>query len=152
MLYPSLDMPAGRPSDYHPEFVKQAAKLALLGATDIQIADFFGVSERTLNTWKHKHPEFLQSLKVAKDEADTNVVRSLYRKALGYEFDSVKIFCNKDGEITQVPFREIVPPSDVACIFWLKNRKPSEWRDKQDVEHSVGVVLKTSIPIPDDKP
>jgi hypothetical protein len=126
-------MPAGRPTEYRPEYVEQAEKLCLLGATDMQLADFFEVSERTLNTWKHVHPEFLQSLKVAKSEADTAVERSLYRKALGYEFESVKVFCT-NGEVTQVPYREIVPPSDTAIIFWLKNRKSQEWRDKSEVE------------------
>jgi glycosylphosphatidylinositol transamidase (GPIT) subunit GPI8 len=122
---------AGRPTSYRDEYVEQAEKLSLLGATDIQIADFFGVSESTLNLWKHTHQKFSESLKVGKTEADRNVVRSLYRKAVGYEFDSVKIFCNKDGEITQVPYREVVPPSDTACIFWLKNRQRKDWQDKQ---------------------
>lgn len=124
-------MPAGRPTDYRPEFVEQAEKLSLLGATDIQIADFFGVAESTLNLWKLTHPEFSVSIKVAKEAADTNVVRSLYRKAMGYEFDSVKVFMNKDGEPVYAPIREIVPPSDTACIFWLKNRKSADWRDRQ---------------------
>lgn len=125
-------MPAGRPTDYRPEFVEQAEKLSLLGATDIQIADFIGVSESTLNRWKHTYPEFCASIKDAKEIADSNVQKSLYRKAMGYEFDSVKIFCNKDGEVVQVPYREIVPPSDTACIFWLKNRKKDDWRDRNE--------------------
>jgi hypothetical protein len=127
-------MPAGRPTSYREEYVEQAEKLSLLGATDIQMADFFGVSESTLNLWKLSHPRFSESIKVAKAQADTNVVRSLYRKAVGYEFDSVKIFCGKDGEVTQVPYREVVPPSDTAMIFWLKNRQSKEWRDKSEVE------------------
>lgn len=125
--------PVGRPSKFLPEYCEQAEKLSLLGATDIQIADFFGVAESTIHLWKHTHPKFSESLKVAKEVADTNVVRSLYRKAMGYEFDSVKIFCNKDGDVVQVPYREIVPPSDTACIFWLKNRKRKDWQDKQVV-------------------
>lgn len=134
----------GRPTDYRPEFVEQAEKLCLLGATDMQLADFFEVSEKTLNNWKHTHPEFLQSLKVAKAEADTAVVRSLYRKALGYEFESEKVFCS-EGVIVRAPIREIVPPSDTAIIFWLKNRKGKEWRDKHEVEHSVDATLADKI-------
>jgi hypothetical protein len=125
-------MPGGRPKLYKPEYVEQAAKLCLLGATDMQLADFFGVCEKTLNTWKLTYPEFLQSLKVTKEEADTAVERSLYRKALGYEFDSEKVF-QFEGGVVRAPIREIVPPSDTACIFWLKNRKSKEWRDKQEV-------------------
>jgi hypothetical protein len=143
-------MPAGRPSDYRDEFVEQAEKLSLLGATDIQMADFFGVSERTFNTWKHTHPDFLQSIKVAKEVADKNVERSLYRKAVGYEFESEKVFCN-EGAVTRVPIREIVPPSDTAIIFWLKNRKSSEWRDRKEVTGADGgpIQLISSIPRPE---
>lgn len=125
-------MAGGRPSSFRPEYAEQAAKLAKLGATDIQIADFFEVSEQTINAWKNSFPEFLESLKAGKDEADQRVERSLYRRALGFEHEAVKIFCNKDGEVTEVPYREIVPPDTTACIFWLKNRKRTEWRDRQE--------------------
>lgn len=137
-------MPAGRPSDYRPEFVEQVEKLCLLGATDIQIADFFGVSEKTLNNWKHSHPEFLQSLKLAKEEADIAVERSLYRKALGYEFESEKVFC-QEGQIVRAPIREIVPPSDTAIIFWLKNRKGKDWQDKKELSGPDGGPVQFTV-------
>ena len=54
----------GRPSKFKPEYVDQARKLAQLGATDREVAEFFNVSEQTPNTWKHVHPEFLESLKL----------------------------------------------------------------------------------------
>ena len=53
------------------------------------------------------------------------VERSLYSRAVGYSFNSEKIFCNKDGEVTRVPIVEHVPPDVTAQIFWLKNRKPT---------------------------
>jgi hypothetical protein len=126
-------MPAGRPTDYKPEYVGQAEKLAFLGATDIQLADFFEVAESTLQLWKITHPEFSESIKLGKVEADRNVERSLYRKAVGYEFESEKVFCS-EGSIVRAQIREFVPPSDTAMIFWLKNRKPKEWRDKSEIE------------------
>jgi len=138
-------MAGGRPTAYKPEYAAQAEKLSLLGATDIQIADFFGVSERTLNTWKLKHPKFLQSLKSGKDEADVMVERSLYRRAIGFEYDAVKIFCSKEGLVTEVPFREVVHPDTTACIFWLKNRKRDDWRDKQEHEHTGKVTLESLV-------
>lgn len=128
-------MPAGRPTDFKDEFVAQAEKLCALGATDRDIADFFEVDERTINRWKLAHPEFCQSVKVGKDEADERVVQSLYRKATGYSFDAVKIFQNA-GEVIEAPYVEHVPPSDTAAIFWLKNRRKDDWRDKHEVEHS----------------
>jgi hypothetical protein len=63
------------------------------------------------------------------------VERSLYSRAVGYSFNSEKIFCNKDGEVTRVPIIEHGPPDVTAQIFWLKNRKPTEWRDVQQMEH-----------------
>jgi hypothetical protein len=126
-------MPAGRPTDYRPEYAEQAEKLCLLGATDMQLADFFGVSEQTINAWKHSFPKFLESLKDGKEKFDNAVVRTLYRKAIGYEYDSEKIVV-VDGQVVRVPVRELVPPSDTAMIFWLKNRRPKEWRDKNPGE------------------
>lgn len=126
----------GRPTSYKPEYVGQAGKLAALGATDREAADFFGVDEATIHRWKHSHPEFCESLKVGKEQADARVEQSLYRRALGYTHDAVKIAVNGQGEITQVPFTEHYPPDTTAAIFWLKNRKPKEWRDVKAQEIS----------------
>ncbi|MCE8472376.1 helix-turn-helix domain-containing protein [Rhodovulum sulfidophilum] len=48
----------GRPSEYDPSMNDQARKLALLGLTDAEIGEFFGVTERTLNNWKAQFPAF----------------------------------------------------------------------------------------------
>lgn len=132
----------GRPSAYRPEFVAQAAKLAKLGATDADLADFFEVSVVTIWSWKTRHGDFLSALKAGKDEADDRVERSLYARATGYTFDSLKIFCTKDGEVIEHEFKAHVPPDVVACIFWLKNRRPAEWRDKHEVDLSGSLSLK----------
>lgn len=123
--------PNGRPSSYKPTFATQAGKLCALGATDVDLADFFEVSIRTIHGWKARYPEFLHSLKGSKEVADERVERSLYQRALGYTHDAVKIFPPKDGEdAVLVPYQEHLPPDTTACIFWLKNRKQAEWRDK----------------------
>lgn len=126
---------AGRPSKYKPEFVKQAAKLCALGATDAQVADFFEVSVSTVSLWKVEHAEFSEALKVAKEEADKRVEHSLYQRAMGYEHDEVDIRVVA-GKLKITPIRKHYPPDTTACIFWLKNRKPAEWRDKVEHEHS----------------
>lgn len=137
-------MPAGRPSAYKPEFAKQAAKLAELGATDQELADFFEVEVRTIYRWKHDHDEFCQSLKVGKDVADSRVERSLYQRAIGYEQDEVKIFMPANAaNPVYAPFRAKVAPDVTAAIFWLKNRRKDEWRDKSEVEHKGGVTVTT---------
>lgn len=123
-----------RPTKFKPEFVEQARKLAELGATDREVADFFEVEERTLNRWKNSHPEFCQSLKVGKDASDDRVEQSLYRRALGYSHDAEKII-TVNGVVVREPYVEHYPPDTTAAIFWLKNRRKAEWRDKteQDV-------------------
>lgn len=124
----------GRPSKFREEFVEQARKLAELGATDREIGDFFEVDERTVNRWKVEHEGFCQSLKVGKAVADDRVEQALYRRALGYSHDAVKIAVNAQGEVTVVPFVEHLPPDTTAGIFWLKNRRPAEWRDVREIK------------------
>lgn len=122
-----------RPSKYKPEFAEQAAKLCKLGATDAQLADFFEVAVSTINLWKVQHPEFSESIKVPKIEADERVEQSLYRRAVGYEHDEVDLRV-VGGELVQTPIRKHYPPDSTAMIFWLKNRKPEDWRETKAVE------------------
>ena len=99
------------------------------GATNADLAEEFGVTTQTIGNWRLKHPEFFAALKLSKEIADEQVERSLYERATGYSYSAVKIFCNsKTGAVTKVPIIEHVPPDPVSCIFWLKNRKPKEWR------------------------
>jgi hypothetical protein len=124
---------AGRPPIYKPEFAEQARKLCELGATDADVAEFFGVADRTIYRWQAQHDEFCQALKAGKVAADDRVERSLYHKACGYSFDAVKIFMPAGAKKpVLVPYREHVPPDTTACIFWLKNRRPVLWREKVD--------------------
>lgn len=127
----------GRPADYKPEYAKQAEKLCQLGATDQELADFFDVDARTIYRWKHDHDDFCQALKAGKDVADERVERSLYQRAIGYEQDEVKIFmpANSPAPI-YAPYRAKVAPDVTAAIFWLKNRRKDDWREKQEVDHT----------------
>jgi hypothetical protein len=129
---PGTHQKTGRKSQYRASHNAIAAGMTALGATDREVAQALQVSEQTLNTWKHKHPEFLESLKLGKDTSDKRVEVSLYRRANGYSFDSMKVML-VDGKIKQVPIVEHVPPDTTACIFWLKNRKPLDWRDRKAV-------------------
>lgn len=127
----------GRPSSYKTEYAKQAQKLCQLGHTDQELADFFEVDVRTIYRWKGKFEEFCQALKAGKDVADERVVRSLYQMATGYEQDEVKIFMPAGAEApVYAPFRAKIAPNVTAGIFWLKNRRPEDWRDKVDHEHA----------------
>jgi hypothetical protein len=92
------------------------------------------VSEQTIQTWK-KDETFSLALKKGKDESDLNVVESLYKRATGYEHEDI-YFSNYEGAVSQTPYIKHYPPDPTSMIFWLKNRRKDEWRDRHDVEHS----------------
>jgi len=89
------------------------------GLTDEQIAKNIGINAATLYKWKSKYSEIDKSLKRGKDVVDRQVENALFKSAL-------------EGNTT-------------AQIFWLKNRKPKEWRDKQDIEHSGDIKLVSDV-------
>ena len=129
----------GRKSEYRIEFSDQALKLCLLGATDKELAEFFSVSEQTLNKWKKDYPEFLESLKKGKNIADANVASRLYNRAIGYSCKATK-FATTEGRITDSKeYIEHYPPDTTAAIFWLKNRQPEKWRDRKEIDANVNL-------------
>lgn len=137
-------MAGGRPSLYKEAYAEQAYKLCLLGATDAELANFFETSEQTINSWKKKYPDFLESLKKGKALADAEIASKLFHRAKGYSHPATKIL-QYEGQPIEVEYTEHYPPDTTAAIFWLKNRRPDLWRDKQTVEHS-GVDI-TSVTI-----
>ncbi|MCJ7483893.1 MAG: hypothetical protein MUO31_13120 [Thermodesulfovibrionales bacterium] len=133
---------AGRKSIYRATFPEMAYKLCLLGVTDAMMAEVFEVSEATLNTWKKKHPLFLESLKKGKVQADAEVAKALFRRACGYSHPDVHI-SNFQGKITVIDITKHYPPDTAAAFIWLKNR--AGWKDKQLYEHSGEISLKPPI-------
>lgn len=137
-------MTAGRPTNYRKEYAEQAYKLCLLGAKDSDLADFFHVSEQTINTWKQKQPKFLESLKEGKDAADANVADRLYQRAMGYSHPEEKIF-QHNGKIVRAGTTKHYPPDSTAAIFWLKNRQKHNWRDRHEFTGEDGGPLSVKI-------
>ncbi|MDP0376965.1 helix-turn-helix domain-containing protein [Glaesserella parasuis] len=125
----------GRPTKYKSEYATQVEKLCLLGATDKDIADFFDVDEATINRWKLEHSDFCESIKKGKMLADANVTERLYKRALGYEAPDVDIRVI-ENQIVETPLVKHYPPDPTSAIFWLKNRQPDKWRDKQVIDHT----------------
>lgn len=118
------------------------------GLTDEQIAQNMGIGNRTLYEWKQKYPQISQSLKKGKEVVDREVENALLRKALGFKetvrkaikcksvrYDNGKRIEEKE-HIEYADEEVYVPPDTTAQIFWLKNRRPDKWKDKQDVEVS----------------
>ena len=108
-------------------------KLAEFGFIDTQLAELFGVNESTITRWKKASPELMRVLKEGKGIADARVVRSLYERATGYEHQEMHI-SNYQGVITETKIIKHYPPDSTAMIFWLKNRQPDKWRDKQEID------------------
>jgi DNA-binding XRE family transcriptional regulator len=135
----------GRPTAFKKEYRDQAIKLCKLGATNADLADFFGVTTQTICNWKKNNQEFFDAIKTAKQIADDKVQASLYRLATGFEYKAQKPMVVNQGmgegsEIQLAEYTEMVTPNPTAIIFWLKNRRPAEWRDRQEVEHSGSIA------------
>lgn len=123
---------------YSPKFAAEAEELCAMGATDMELADFFRVDVRTIYNWKHKYPAFFQALRVGKDACDDRVERSLYQRAIGYEQSAVKIFMPSGAtEPVYAPFREVIAPDVGAAKLWLTNRRGEIWREKSEVDVNV---------------
>lgn len=121
------------------------------GLTDEQIAHNMGVSTATLYNYKRDHLEILEALKKGKEVVDIQVENALLKRALGYSYEEKKVEVSEEGTKVTKTIKEVVPDT-TAQIFWLKNRRPDRWRDKQDIEHSGqigGVIIVNDIPKPD---
>jgi len=132
--------PVGRPSKFKSKFARQMAVAARLGGTDEQMAEMLGVSVDSIMRWKQKHPGFCEALKLGKDEADDRVERSLFERATGYSHPDVHI-SNFQGDITVTPITKHYAPDATSCIFWLKNRRPAEWRERSELTGKDGTPL-----------
>lgn len=114
------------------------------GMTDEQIFGKIGISKQTFYDWKKRFPDFSDSLKKGKELVDRMVENALLKSALGFEYE--EDVATPKGDVVTV--RKYERPNTTAQIFWLKNRKPNEWRDKQQIEHSgeAGVRIINDIP------
>lgn len=125
------------------------------GLTDEQIASNMGIGYSTLQTWKSKYQDIQDTLKRGKEVVDIQVENALLKRALGYSYDEVTgervlDYDQSTGqvvgshmEITKTVKKE-VQGDTTAQIFWLKNRRPEQWRDKRDV--SVEGEISTNNP------
>lgn len=104
------------------------------GLTEEQIANNMGIAYSTLKEWKNKFSAIMSALKRGKEVVDIEVENSLLKRALGTEITEEKTYIQEvDG--VQTKRKEIIKkqisPDTTAIIFWLKNRKPIEWRDRR---------------------
>jgi hypothetical protein len=112
---PAKKAPAkvGRKTKFTHAMIEPVMKAAAAGATDREVAMMLGIAESTLYRWKNENAEFRDTLKAGCDFADAQVQGGLYRRACGFTD----------------PAGTYHPPHPTAAIFWLKNRRPDQWRD-----------------------
>jgi hypothetical protein len=122
------------------------------GDTDKTIASKLNVSEVTLNKWKKEKPLFVEVLKRGKEVIDRHVENALLKRALGYKYKEITQEpvtdpdTGRDKLVVSKVITKEVQPDVTAQIFWLKNRKPKEWRDKQELEHTGELSFKVTLP------
>lgn len=104
------------------------------GLTDEQIANNLGVAYSTFREYKKDYPALSAALQKGKDDIDVMVENALLKAALGFEYEEEQV--SKDGVYS---VKKYAQPNTTALIFWLKNRRPQAWRDKQDVSMSGGL-------------
>ena len=120
------------------------------GLTDEQIAHNMGIAYSTLREWRDSYSALSAALKRGKEVVDRMVENALLKRALGYEYEEV----SEKYELGILTERKVtkkqVVPDTTAQIFWLKNRKPADWRDKPDGEtEQGGITIVNNIPRPD---
>lgn len=101
------------------------------GLTDEQIAKNCNISRSTLSEWKKKHADISDTLKKGKEVVDFEVENALLKKALGYTIVLEEEKVDKYGDVHTLKKDVHIPGDTTAQIFWLKNRKPEKWREKQ---------------------
>lgn len=102
------------------------------GLTDAQIAHNIGIAESTLYKWKNDHVEISEVLKRGKDVPDRQVENALFNSAIGFEYTEETV--TNAGDVVEVV--KYSKPNTTAAIFWLKNRKQKEWRDRQEIDQT----------------
>jgi hypothetical protein len=122
------------------EGLLQLEGMARDGLTDEQIAHNIGIGASTLYKWKIDFPEIVEALKRGKEVVDRKTENALLKRALGYQHQEITYTPEIDPEtgkkvqvVSKIVTKEM-PPDVTAIIFWLKNRKPFEWRDQKRIE------------------
>ena len=120
------------------------------GLTDEKISEKMQINVATLYRWKNDYCEICEALKRGKEVVDRQVENALLKRALGYEYEEVKEKFENGICVERTITKKEVVADTTAQIFWLKNRKPDEWRDKPEAEQSTGgITIVNNIPRPD---
>ena len=111
------------------------------GLTNAQIAHNIGINPDTLYTWIKRFPDVSESLKRGKEVVDRQVENALFKSAIGYMYEEETV--TNAGDV--VTTRKYAKPNTTAQIFWLKNRKPDTWRDRQEQDVNVNTPINITV-------
>jgi hypothetical protein len=132
-------MPGGRPSVYKPEYAEAACSLCAMGAINQTLAAQFEVSRSTIDRWIAAIPDFRHAVQQGREAADGAVVSALFARATGMERKMTRVFCHNGQPIT-VDYMVELPPDVRACMFWLRNRQPQQWREARPLADAAADV------------
>lgn len=132
---------AGRKSKYDEGKLVLVEGWARDGLSEEQIAHNLAVSHETIRQWKLAHPEFLAAITHAKEIVDREVENALLKRALGYNYDE-DVATPQGGVVTVTKH---LPPDVKAATWWLQNRKPADYRNRQEVTGPNGGPLQVTL-------
>lgn len=132
-----------RPKKYNETFPIKAQKLAAKGLHDYQIAKRLGISEETYFSYKREFSEFSESIKRGREDAIQKVENSLFKRANGFDYTEVTEEYEKEVKIKTKKIKKKVLPDPTSMIFFLKNKAPENWKDRQDISlpDNIGVTI-----------
>ncbi len=136
-------MKSGRRGKYSSDIPAKVKTWCEEGKTEKEICKKLNVGHSAFGEWKNKYPELMDALKQGKKKPDDEVENSLFKRATGYEYEEVTTSVQSKGgeQYTEVKkVKKSIPPDTLACIYWLKNRRPDKWKDKQEIDHKISEI------------
>jgi hypothetical protein len=124
----------GPASGFKSDFCKLARKFCILGATNEQLAELFEVSVSTIGAWLVQFPDFKEAVRQGRAVADAEVAESLFGRATGHDRKIEKIVATPEGPQV-MSYTRHYEADTAACIFWLRNRRRDQWRERIEHEH-----------------
>lgn len=139
-------MPAGRPHkvDFDERLITIVRNLAAEGKTMVEIAHILGIGPYTFKKYRDRIEDLEAAVQEGKGFADDMVEQALFARAVGYHATEIRVFQHK-GKVLREAVRVWHPPDVGAMKLWLMNRKPSDWRERQDVKLTVEKSLHAQL-------
>lgn len=103
------------------------------GWTERSVCAELEICPNTWRKWKKKHADFLELIQAARKQLTVNVENALYKRAVGYDYEEVRVEKMKD-QIKTVKTKKHMPADPSSMFFWLNNRTPENWSDRKQIE------------------